>query len=68
LQDPEHIEQNLLHYIDSFSKNVYDIFENFEIKKQIEKLAKSNILFKLVKKFNSTDIDLHPSKVDNHEM
>lgn len=68
LQDPEHIEQNLLHYIDSFSKNVCDIFENFEIKKQIEKLAKSNILFKLVKKFNSTDIDLHPSKVDNHEM
>jgi len=68
LQDPDNIEQNLLHYIDSFSQNVQDIFENFEIKKQIEKLAKVNLLFKLVKKFNNTQIDLHPNKVDNHEM
>lgn len=68
LEDPDHIEQNLLHYIDSFSQNVQDIFENFEIKKQIERLAKANLLFKLVKKFNNTEIDLHPDKVDNHEM
>ncbi len=68
LQDPDHIQSNLLHYIDSFSKNVQDIFENFEIKNEIEKLAKANLLFKLVKKFNNTEIDLHPSKVDNHEM
>jgi type I restriction enzyme M protein len=68
LEDPDHIEQNLLHYIDSFSGNVQDIFENFEIKKQIEKLAKANLLFKLVKKFNNTEIDLHPEIVDNHEM
>lgn len=68
LEDPDHIEQNLLHYIDSFSQNVQDIFENFEIKKQIERLAKANLLFKLVKKFNNTEIDLHPEIVDNHEM
>ena len=29
LADPENIEENLIHYIDSFSKNVQDIFENF---------------------------------------
>ena len=68
LADPDHIEQNLFHYINSFSKNVQDIFENFEIKKQIERLSKANLLFKLVKKFNDTKIDLHPNKVDNHEM
>ena len=28
LEDPENIEQNLIHYIDCFSKNVQDIFEN----------------------------------------
>ena len=68
LQDPEHIKQNLLYYLDSFSQNIQDIFENFEIKKQIEKLDKNNLLFKLIRKFNNTEIDLHPSIVDNHEM
>jgi type I restriction enzyme M protein len=68
LKDPEHIEQNLLHYLDCFSENVQNIFENFGIKSQIEKLAKSNLLFKLVRKFNETKIDLHPSVVDNYEM
>lgn len=68
LEDPDHIQSNLLHYIDSFSKNVQDIFENFEIKNEIERLAKANLLFKLIKKFNNTEIDLHPNKVDNHEM
>jgi len=68
LADPDHIEQNLLHYIDSFSQNVQDIFENFEIKKQIERLSKSNLLFKLIKKFNDTKIDLHPNVVSNYEM
>lgn len=68
LEDPDHIEQNLIHYIDSFSQNVQDIFENFEIKNEIEKISKANLLFKLVKKFNNTEIDLHPNKVDNHEM
>ncbi|MCK5283502.1 MAG: SAM-dependent DNA methyltransferase [Nanoarchaeota archaeon] len=68
LQDPEHIEQNLIHYIDSFSKNVQDIFENFKIKIQIEKLAKTNRLFILIKKFSESKIDLHPDVVSNHEM
>ena len=50
LEDPEHIEQNLIHYIDSFSKNVQDIFEKFKIKGQIEKLTKTDRLFRLIKK------------------
>ena len=68
LKDPEHIEQNILHYIDCFSENVQNIFDNFGIKPQIEKLAKANLLFKLVRKFNETRIDLHPDVVDNYEM
>lgn len=68
LEDPENIEQNLIHYIDSFSKNVQDIFEKFKLKTQIEKLAKTDRLFKLVKKFSETKIDLHPDIVSNHEM
>lgn len=68
LQDPEHIEQNILYYLDSFSQNVQDIFENFGIKSQIEKLAKANLLFKLAKKFSESKIDLHPNAVSNYEM
>lgn len=70
LEDPEHIEQNLLHYIDCFSKNVQDIFgdSGFNLKIQISKLAKNDLLYRLVKKFSETRIDLHPDIVSNHEM
>lgn len=68
LEDPEHIEQNLIHYVDSFSKNVQDIFENFYIKSHIARLAKANILFLLIKKFSESKVDLHPEIVSNHEM
>ncbi len=68
LEDPNNIEQNLIHYIDSFSKNVQDIFENFYIKNHVSKLAKNDLLFRLVKKFSESKVDLHPDVVSNHEM
>src|SRR3989344_2065636 len=68
LEDPEHIEQNLIHYLDCFSKNVQEIFENFKIKIHIETLAKANLLFLLIKKFSESKVDLHPDVVSNHEM
>jgi type I restriction enzyme M protein len=68
LEDPDHIEQNLVHYIDCFSKNVQDIFENFKIKIHIENLAKANLLFLLIKKFSESKVDLHPDVVSNYEM
>ena len=68
LEDPEHIEQNLMHYLDRFSKNVQDIFENFHIKAHITRLAKADLLFLLTKKFSESKVDLHPDVVSNHEM
>lgn len=68
IQDPEHIEENLMHYLDSFSPNIQDIFENFYIKTHISRLAKSNLLFLLIKKFSESKVDLDPEKVSNHEM
>lgn len=68
LADPEHIEENLMHYIDCFSPNVQDIFENFYIKNHITRLSKANLLFLLTKKFSESKVDLHPDKVSNHEM
>ena len=68
IEDPEHIEENLMHYLDNFSPNIQDIFENFYIKNHIARLSKANLLFLLVKKFSESKLDLHPDKVSNHEM
>ena len=68
LSDPEHVEENLIHYIDCFSPNVQDIFENFHIKEHIKRLSKANLLYLLIRKFSESNVDLHPRKVSNHEM
>lgn len=68
LQDPDNIEANLKYYIDSFSDNIKDIFENFDIEKEIARLSKANLLYLLIKKFSETTVDLSPNVVSNHEM
>ncbi|MGB3862661.1 MAG: type I restriction-modification system subunit M N-terminal domain-containing protein, partial [Candidatus Aminicenantaceae bacterium] len=65
-QDAGNIELNFNNYINGFSKNVYEIIENFQLEKIKAKLVKNNLLFMLVDKF--TEVDLHPDKVSNHEM
>jgi len=65
-QDPKNVFINFRNYINGFSKNVYDIIENFQLDKPVEKLHKNNRLFLLVEKFSS--VDLHPDVVDNHAM
>ena len=64
--DPKNIYINFQNYINGYSKNVYEIIENFQFDKPVEKLNKSNKLYLLIDKF--TEIDLHPSIVDNHTM
>jgi type I restriction enzyme M protein len=65
-QDPKNLYLNFQNYLNGFSKNVYDIIENFQIQKPVEKLNKNNKLFLFVEKF--TSVDLHPEIVDNHAM
>jgi type I restriction enzyme M protein len=64
--DPDGLAQNLLNYIHGFSPEVRALFENFGFDQQIQKLDKTNRLFKLVQKFG--EIDLHPNTVSNLEM
>lgn len=68
LEDPNNIEANIKQYLNSFSENVKDIFVRFDIEKHIYTLSEKNILFKLVKKFSETTVDLSPKSVSNHEM
>jgi type I restriction enzyme M protein len=64
--DQDHITENLLEYIGSFSPAVKDIFIKFEFQIQIERLAKANLLYQIAEKFAT--IDLNPKKIDNHQM
>ncbi len=64
--DPNNVYKNFNNYIQGYSKNVLDIIENFQIDPLITKLNKNKKLYLLIDKF--TEIDLHPSKIDNHQM
>ncbi len=60
------LNENLYEYLRSFSPNVQDIVQNFGLQKHIDKLEENDSLYILVEKFS--EVDLHPSKVDNHLM
>lgn len=64
--DQDNVRLNLLRYIGGFSPAVRDIFEQFELHAQIERLAKTGLLYQVTERF--ARIDLHPSKVDNAAM
>jgi type I restriction enzyme M protein len=64
--EPNKLSENFYDYLSSFSTNVQDIIQNFGIQKHIDKLESNNRLYILVEKFS--EIDLHPSNIDNHVM
>ena len=64
--DQDHIKENLFSYMQGFSEAVRDIFERFEFYAQIDKLAKSGLLYQVTEKF--VNVDLHPGKVSNSQM
>ena len=65
-QDPKNLYLNFQNYLNGFSKNIYEIIENFQIQKPVEKLYKNNKFYLFLEKF--TTVDLHPEEVDNHTM
>ena len=66
ISDPDNIASNLRNYINGFSQNARDILENFKFEEEIKTLDKANLLYQVVKQFQ--EINLHPSKINNHEM
>ncbi len=60
------VAQNLESYVQSFSPNAREIFEHFDFFNTIDKLAEADLLYKVAKRFATTD--LHPEVVDNHNM
>lgn len=64
--DPTNVLMNFDNYVLGYSKNVTDILENFSMDPLIKKLHKNKRLYLLIDKF--TEFDLHPNKIDNHQM
>ena len=60
------VAQNLESYVQSFSPNAREIFEHFDFFNTIDKLAEADLLYKVAKRFATTD--LHPEKVNNYNM
>ncbi|ROO64914.1 type I restriction enzyme M protein [Vibrio crassostreae] len=60
------IKDNLENYIQCFSADAREIFEHFKFDEFVGLLDDADLLYKVVKKFATTD--LSPSKVSNHEM
>ena len=68
LDDPNNLAPNLNSYINAFSPNIRNIFERFEFGTQVNKMAEKNLLYQVLKKFASNEIDLSPQTVSNMEM
>jgi type I restriction enzyme M protein len=64
--DQDHIGENLRAYMQAFSPAVRDIFESFDFHTQIDRLAKTELLYLVTEKFAT--IDLHPDTVSNDRM
>ncbi|MDE9460171.1 type I restriction-modification system subunit M [Xenorhabdus bovienii] len=60
------IKDNLENYIQSFSKDAREIFGHFNFSEFVSLLQDANLLYKVVKKFATTD--LSPKKISNHDM
>src|SRR4051794_6656597 len=58
LNDPGQVETNLRSYLDGFSALAHEVFENFGFDAQIDRLAKSDLLYPVIARI--CDVDLHP--------
>ncbi len=68
LADSKNIQKNMQAYLRGFSDNVKDIFDNFGFETTINKLDKQDILYQMIQRFASSELDFDPKKIDNHMM
>lgn len=64
--DPDNLEENLRDYVNAFSANVRDIFEQYKIEDTIVDLARHDLLLQILQHF--AKVDLHPDAVNNEQM
>src|SRR5690606_24866203 len=64
--DADNLEENLRDYVNAFSPNVRDIFEQYKIEDTIVDLARHDLLLQILQHF--AKVDLHPKVVSNEQM
>ncbi|GAB4217318.1 MAG: hypothetical protein OHK0012_21470 [Synechococcales cyanobacterium] len=57
---------DLMRYVQSFSRDAREIFEHFHFEEFVQQLAASNLLYQVVQRFATTD--LSPQTIDNFGM
>lgn len=65
-ETPKTIEIDFNNYLNGFNIDVRDILENFQFDKVIARLVKNKLLYQMIDAI--CQVDLHPNKVDNHQM
>ncbi len=58
--------EDLMSYIESFSKDAREIFDHFRFEEYVEQLASNNLLYQVVQRFAA--IDLRPARISNFGM
>lgn len=66
LGDADHLQANLLDYLNGFSPAARDIFEKYDFHNQIARLEGANLLFLVLQRFG--EVDLSPKRVSNADM
>lgn len=64
--DADNIEENLRGYVNGFSENIRDIFEQYKFEDTIIDLARHDLLLQVLQHFEKTN--LHPDRVSNEQM
>lgn len=65
-ENPKTVEIDFNNYLNGFNKEVCDIIDNFQFDKVIARLVKNKLLYQMIDAISQ--VDLHTSKVDNHNM
>ena len=68
LADADGIRENLTNFVTSFSPEISDIFDKFKIFEVIKDLDDTDLLFLVVERFCSPNIDLSPASISNADM
>lgn len=55
-------------YLNAFSSDVREIFENFKFSEFLSELDRADLLFTVIQKFTDPKIDLSPKRVSNYDM
>lgn len=68
LDDPDNLESNFKNFLGGFSENIQDVIENFNFNIQIDRMAKSGVLYEVLKAFNTEEADFSPNKISTVDM